>query len=429
MRKEYIERSIAGLAEELRNALLLSTEHTYAECARILDIEVVDLIQRVRDARHSVVVELLGEEWRDAESQYVIDIQIDAAAMRMQRRLNPEGVARRVHKWLKRRARETTAALVAVVGRLVPARGADIAATYMHWYWYTERLYSARQPSTDRADHPLWARADATSPADGSSESSSIWYGSADAREAMQPRPLLGTPRRTFVLRHAWGLGFAATLVVAAAGSVPMWQQYLSTGLHPSGEREFPIEVFAPPAPERFAPARPADPGALEREFAPPAPEWFAPARPFAPPAPPARPADPGALEREFALPALPPARLEAYWQAISRIPDEPIVLGVGGSTPANVGPDEGSWFYFVAPQSRVYAIQAERSAGPSFLSLDPVIAVYSVADDELDFRQFNDDNQMLDAGVSIALEQGVGYYVGVSDIFGRRGPVSVSVE
>ena len=120
MRKEYIERSIAGLAEELRNALLLSTEHTYAESARILGIPVGLLIERVREARREVVVELLGEEWQDAESQYVIDIQIDAAAMRMQRRLNPEGVARRVHKWLKRRARETAALVTVIISWVFP---------------------------------------------------------------------------------------------------------------------------------------------------------------------------------------------------------------------------------------------------------------------------------------------------------------------
>ena len=108
MRKEYIERSIAGLADELRHALLLSTEHTYAESAHILGIPVGLLIERVREARRIVVVELLGGEWRDAESQYVVDIQIDAAATRMQRRR--QGVGYQVRRWLTARWRKLIAA-------------------------------------------------------------------------------------------------------------------------------------------------------------------------------------------------------------------------------------------------------------------------------------------------------------------------------
>ena len=50
MRREDIERSISGLDEQLRDALLLSTEYTYAESADRLGITTDQLMLRVGEA-------------------------------------------------------------------------------------------------------------------------------------------------------------------------------------------------------------------------------------------------------------------------------------------------------------------------------------------------------------------------------------------
>ena len=120
-------------------------------------------------------------------------------------------------------------------------------------------------------------------------------------------------------------------------------------------------------------------------------------------------------------------ARMEPYWRAVNRIPEDARSVGVGTTTPASGAPDGYFWFYFAAPQSRSFAFQARSSDA----SLDPVIAVYSAADDGLEFLEFNDDRQegSLDAGLSVVLEQGGGYYVVVSDLHGRPGSLSLSVE
>lgn len=118
--------------------------------------------------------------------------------------------------------------------------------------------------------------------------------------------------------------------------------------------------------------------------------------------------------------------RIELYWRGVTRIPNDALALGVGASTTISADPQEDLWFYFEPSQSQVYTFEAEGSS-PSF---DPVIALYSVTGDGLDFLQFNDDQgTSLAAGLSVALEQGVGYYVGVSDYYARQGSVTVSVE
>ena len=78
-----------------------------------------------------------------------------------------------------------------------------------------------------------------------------------------------------------------------------------------------------------------------------------------------------------------------SYWRAINRIPEDPRSVSVGSATTASVDPDGDFWFYFVAPRSRSFAFQARGSD-----AFDPVIAVYSAADDGLDFLEFNDDRQ-----------------------------------
>ena len=75
-------------------------------------------------------------------------------------------------------------------------------------------------PHTNRAANPLWAKVDADAPPADTRES----YSLAAAR-----------PSWGFVLRPAWGLGLAATLLIAVAGTV--WQPYLSSGTRSDGAR------------------------------------------------------------------------------------------------------------------------------------------------------------------------------------------------
>ena len=101
---------------------------------------------------------------------------------------------------------------------------------------FLQESLSSWNPSTDPVDHPLWAMADADLPAGSTSESVPGEHAHAYAPAAAGPQP-------SFVLRYAWGLGLAATLVVVVAG--PVWQQYLSNGARPGGGREFLIEELA----------------------------------------------------------------------------------------------------------------------------------------------------------------------------------------
>ena len=63
-------------------------------------------------------------------------------------------------------------------------------------------------PSTERDGHPLWAVADTASTADGTRGFVAGEYEYAYSRAA-------AAPQRSFVLGHAWGLGFAAGLAIA----------------------------------------------------------------------------------------------------------------------------------------------------------------------------------------------------------------------
>ena len=104
MRREDVERSISQLDEELRDALLLSTEYTCAESADRLGITTDELVKRIDNAKREIVMELLGD-WRDPGSRFVIDMHIDTAAMNMQRRRR--GVLNRVRQWLERLVEQT----------------------------------------------------------------------------------------------------------------------------------------------------------------------------------------------------------------------------------------------------------------------------------------------------------------------------------
>ena len=106
MHRQEIERSVAGLDEHLRDALLLSTECTHAESAKRLGITMDQLVDNVDEAKRKIVAELLGD-WQDPESEFVVDMHIDAVAMSMQRRRR--SVLHRVRQWLERLVGRTSA--------------------------------------------------------------------------------------------------------------------------------------------------------------------------------------------------------------------------------------------------------------------------------------------------------------------------------
>lgn len=106
MHRKEIERSVAGLDEHLRDALLLSTECTYAESAKRLGITMDQLVENVDEAKRKIVAELLGD-WQDPESEFVVDMHIYAVAMSMQRRRR--SVLHRVRRWLERLVGQTSA--------------------------------------------------------------------------------------------------------------------------------------------------------------------------------------------------------------------------------------------------------------------------------------------------------------------------------
>ena len=102
---------------------------------------------------------------------------------------------------------------------------------------FPQELLTSSKPSTDRLDHPPSTAADADLPKDSVTEPVPRVYADAPAVAAPQ------VPQRSFVVRYAWGLGLAATLVVAVAGFV--WQQYVPTGEPPVAEREVLTEPSA----------------------------------------------------------------------------------------------------------------------------------------------------------------------------------------
>lgn len=99
IRSVDVERAIAGLDAELRRALLLSAEYTCSEASSRLAISEETLVVRVREAKRQLLGRLLGSDWKDAESEFVIDVYIDAAATRMQRR--SQGFGYRVQRWCR----------------------------------------------------------------------------------------------------------------------------------------------------------------------------------------------------------------------------------------------------------------------------------------------------------------------------------------
>ena len=93
-----VERSIDGLDEHLRKALLLTTRYTHSKSADILGISKGALRARVRAAKRRVAEDLLGDEWHDAETISAVAMYIDAAAIHMQKR--QESVWRRAMSWV-----------------------------------------------------------------------------------------------------------------------------------------------------------------------------------------------------------------------------------------------------------------------------------------------------------------------------------------
>lgn len=122
MRKEDVERSIARLDEQLRDALLLSTKYTFAEGAKLLNIEREQLVQRVDEAKRTVITELLGD-WQDSESMFLVDMHIDAVAMEMQR--HRMGVLYRLRKWLQS-VGQTGTGFVEAIGKLPQGRQVSV---------------------------------------------------------------------------------------------------------------------------------------------------------------------------------------------------------------------------------------------------------------------------------------------------------------
>lgn len=115
MRKEDVERSISGLDEQLRDALLLSTKYTFTEGAKRLNIAREQLVQRVDEAKRTVVKELLGD-WQDSESMFLVEMHIDAVAMEMQRLRM--GVSYRMRKWLQSCVGKAATVLVEAMEKL-----------------------------------------------------------------------------------------------------------------------------------------------------------------------------------------------------------------------------------------------------------------------------------------------------------------------
>lgn len=101
MRSADVEGAISSLDTELRNALLVSTECTCAEAASRLGISEEALLMHLRLAKRRLHGALLGADWRDLDSAFVLDAYIDGAATRMQRRR--QGVGYQVWRWVTAR--------------------------------------------------------------------------------------------------------------------------------------------------------------------------------------------------------------------------------------------------------------------------------------------------------------------------------------
>lgn len=121
------------------------------------------------------------------------------------------------------------------------------------------------------------------------------------------------------------------------------------------------------------------------------------------------------------------------YWQGVERVPDEANVLALGTPTRIDVEQFGEQWLSFVAPRTGNYTIRAE-DAFSLVGSADPVMALYAAVDRELEFLEFNDDEDVgllggFDSRISIPLTAGVRYYVGVAEHDGDAGTLNVSVE
>ena len=114
-----VERSISALDDKLRDALLLSTRYTFAKGAERLNITREQFVQRVDEAKRTVIRDLVGDWW-DSEGMFVIGMHIDAAAIRMQRRRM--GVWYRARKWLQGFAGETATWLTETTEKLSQGR-------------------------------------------------------------------------------------------------------------------------------------------------------------------------------------------------------------------------------------------------------------------------------------------------------------------
>ena len=81
-----IQKSIGRLDGPLREALLLTTRHSFGKCARIIGVSREVLADRVYEARRHVVDETLGTGHHDSEVIRMVGMYIDGVATRMQRR-------------------------------------------------------------------------------------------------------------------------------------------------------------------------------------------------------------------------------------------------------------------------------------------------------------------------------------------------------
>lgn len=116
----------------------------------------------------------------------------------------------------------------------------------------------------------------------------------------------------------------------------------------------------------------------------------------------------------------------EEYWQDISMVPLNADPLGLDVPERAvEVGDDEVLWFYFAAPRDGRHTFLAEGQFG----AFDSVMALYSREAGRLIFMEFNDDASGLDPSITVFLEAGVTYYVGIAGYSGGSGLANVTVK
>ena len=123
-----LERVIAGLDAKSQSALLLSSDHSFEDAASKLDIPEAELAEHLRQAKSAVREAWLGANWQDHESEFVVDIYIDAIATRMQRRR--QSVAFRIRQWFTAFAVEWRGSPVTLVTRLALAAAGSLAVYY-----------------------------------------------------------------------------------------------------------------------------------------------------------------------------------------------------------------------------------------------------------------------------------------------------------